>query len=122
MVVYNPNNVEIETIMLSPTNDSWLGGTDVWSNAGKWSLGTVPAANNDVFIYSGGNDLVTLNVGSTTINSLTLGGAPTASPPSLPTAAPRRPLPLLNGLTIGADRHFVLHRQRQLYLGGHGNE
>ena len=37
MVVYNPFNVEIETIMVGTTTDSWLGGADVWSNAVKWS-------------------------------------------------------------------------------------
>jgi hypothetical protein len=102
MVVYNPFNVGIETIMLAPLDDSWLGGTDVWSNAGKWSLGTVPGANNDVFIYSGvANDLVTLNVGSTTINLLTLGGLPNGFTSELTDGGVAQTLTIFNGLNIG---------------------
>ena len=96
VVVYNPNSVEIETEPL-PTTDHWHGGADVWSNASKWSIG-VPTAPDDVFIYSGGNDLVTLDVGSSTVNSLTVGGASNGLlPPSLPTIPRRRTSPLPTG-------------------------
>ena len=53
--------------------DNWLGGTGNWGNCPDWSLGC-PGPANDVLIYSGGNDNVTLDVGTTAINSLTLGG------------------------------------------------
>jgi fibronectin-binding autotransporter adhesin len=101
-VVYNPNNVEIETIMLAPTTDSWLGGTDVWSNAVKWSLGTVPGANNDVVIYSGGFDTVTMNFGSSTINSLQLGGIANGTTSELTDGGNAENLTILNGFTVGA--------------------
>ena len=54
--------------------DNWNGGTGNWSNSGNWSNGE-PGAGSDVTIYSGGTDQVTLDTGSTTINSLQLGGA-----------------------------------------------
>lgn len=50
-----------------------------WSNGTFWSTGSSPSPANDVTIYSDGNDLVTLDVGSTNINSLVLGGAAVAA-------------------------------------------
>lgn len=44
--------------------DVWLGGTGNWSNGGLWSYGTQPAATDNVTIYSGGTDIVTLDVSS----------------------------------------------------------
>ena len=80
---------------VSGGTDYWLGGTGNW-NGGQWSTGNPPIPTDDVVIYSGvADDLVTMNFGSTTIASLTLGGAPTASPPSLRTAALNRPSPLV---------------------------
>ena len=98
-----PNDIvlEAEAVILPPTNDNWLGGTDVWSNSSKWSLGAVPGANNDTFIYSGGNDLVTLNVGSTTIKSLTLGGAPVGFTSELTDGGTLQTLDIIGALTIG---------------------
>lgn len=52
--------------------DSWLGGAGFWSNASQWSLG-VPTSSSDVLISSGSYDSVFLDVGSSTVNSLTLG-------------------------------------------------
>src|SRR5271157_4322621 len=52
--------------------DDWLGGFGLWSNADNWDNG-VPDGTSDVTIYSGGNDIVTLDVRAA-INSLTLGG------------------------------------------------
>ncbi len=52
--------------------DNWLGGTGNWSNGAGWSAGE-PGQGSDVFIATG-NDYVTLDT-STSINSLTLGGA-----------------------------------------------
>ena len=57
--------------------DHWLGGTDNWTNGSKWNTGFSPGATSNVIIYSGvDNDVVTLDAGSTTINSLTIGGDP----------------------------------------------
>ena len=86
-VIYGSNFVELSTAYLS-TTDLWNGGTGFWSNGPQWSIG-VPQPAFDTIIYSGGNDLVTLNMGSTTVNSLTVGGPtnPTSSLPPSPTAA-----------------------------------
>src|SRR5208337_2157614 len=74
-VIYDPNDVKIQAIMCANGSDCWVGGTDIWSKASKWTLGE-PVAANDVYINSGvANDVVTLNVGSTTVNSVQLGGA-----------------------------------------------
>lgn len=55
------------------SQDNWLGGTGNWSTGALWSTG-VPLPGNDVSIYSGGSDYVTLDVNAT-IKSLMLGGA-----------------------------------------------
>ena|SRR5271165_1625510 len=60
------------TLTSAHAQDNWNGGTGNWSNGSDWSAG-LPGAGNDVVIYSGGNDSVTLDT-SPTINSLTLGG------------------------------------------------
>ncbi len=53
--------------------DNWLGGTGNWSNSGKWSLNSPPGSADDATIGSA-NDYVNFDVGTTTINSLTLSG------------------------------------------------
>ncbi len=98
-VIYGSNFVEIST-MASTNIDNWLGGTGIWSNGSKWSIG-VPTPPDDVFIYSGGNDLVTLNVGSTTINSLAVGGATNGFTSELTDGGVAQTLNITNGLTIG---------------------
>ena len=116
VVVYNPNSVEIETEPL-PTTDLWLGGTDVWSNASKWSIG-VPTAPDDVFIYSGATDLVTMDFGSTTVNSLTVGGRQHGSPStSLPTVAAAQNLTITKGLSVGASRLLESYRRQHCHRG-----
>ncbi len=55
-----------------PSTDNWLGGTGNWSDAWCWSRG-LPLLNHNVYIDSGGTDLVYLNM-SAAIASLTLGG------------------------------------------------
>jgi hypothetical protein len=53
--------------------DNWLGGTGNWSNGGDWSLNAPPGSGDDATI-GGANDYVSFDVGTTTINSLTLSG------------------------------------------------
>ncbi len=105
-VVYGANFVELTTGYIS-TYDAWLGGTDNWSNGNQWSLG-VPAAAFDVGIYSGGNDLVTLNVGSTTVNSLTVGGTSNGFTSTLTDGGVTQSLSILNALTVGQNGVLTL--------------
>jgi hypothetical protein len=98
-VMYGVNFVEITTLAVT-TTDNWLGGTGNWSNGAKWSIGG-PAPVDDVFIYSGGNDLVTLNVGSSTVNSLTVGGATNGFSSQLIDNGVVQTLNITNGLTVG---------------------
>ena len=98
-VIYGPNYVEITVGALSGT-DLWLGGTDNWSNGAKWSIG-VPQPAYDVVIYSGGADLVTLNVGSATVNSLAIGGPSNGFTSELTDNGTAQTLAITNGLTIG---------------------
>jgi hypothetical protein len=53
--------------------DNWLGGTGNWSNGSDWSLNAPPGSGDDATI-GGVNDFVSFDVGTTTINSLTLSG------------------------------------------------
>ena len=82
------------------TADNWGGGPGNWST-GPWSAG-VPGATSDVTIYSGGSDLVTLDVGSTTIESLTLGGINNGFTSELTDGGTAQTLTITNGLSIGA--------------------
>jgi hypothetical protein len=56
--------------------DNWLGGTGNWSNGSDWSLNAPPGSGDDAKI-GGVNDYVSFDVGSATINSLTLSGTVT---------------------------------------------
>ena len=100
-VIYGSNFVELSTAF-SSTNDQWLGGTGVWSNASQWSIG-VPQPAYDVTIYSGGNDDVTMNVGSSTVNSLAVGGPSNGSSSLLGDNGTAQTLVVTNGLTVGAQ-------------------
>ena len=80
--------------------DNWNGGTGNWSNGADWSVG-VPGASSDVTIYSGGNDKVTLDV-STTISSLTLGGAANGTTSELTDGGVAQTLTITNALNVGA--------------------
>ena len=102
-VVYNANNVQISTLSLAPVNDYWNGGTGVWSNGRQWSLGTSPGINNNAFIYSGGNDLVTLDIGSGTVNQLNVGGAVNGSTSELTDGGTAQNLTIIQGLSVGAQ-------------------
>jgi len=105
-VVYGGNFVELTTAYVN-TSDNWLGGADNWSNGAKWSLG-VPAAAYDVTIYSGGSDLVTLNVGSTIIHSLTVGGPANGFTSALIDNGVAQNLSILNALTVGSNGELTL--------------
>src|SRR5208283_1795221 len=101
-VIYDPNDVKIQAIMCANGSDCWVGGTDIWSKASKWTLGE-PVAANDVYINSGvANDVVTLNVGSTTVNSVQLGGASGGGFTSeLTDGGTKQTLNITNALNIG---------------------
>ena len=79
MLIRHMSRVHILVVFLVATagcalsQDNWLGGTGNWSNGALWSTG-VPLPGNDVLIYSGGSDYVTLDVNAS-IKSLMLGGA-----------------------------------------------
>src|SRR5271165_3063767 len=101
-------------LTLPPSSpDNWNGSTGNWSNAGQWSAGE-PGASSDVTIYSGGNDLVTLDVGSTTINSLTLGGVYKGYTSELTDGGTKQVLSITNALNIGQTGDFDI----SLYLYG----
>jgi len=96
----SPAGGSTELLLLNPgTPDNWGGGIGTWST-GPWSSG-VPSMNSDVTIYSGGNDLVILDAGSTTINSLTLGGASNGTSSILDDNGATQTLTVTGGLTVG---------------------
>jgi PEP-CTERM motif len=100
-VIYGSNYVEIST-SYSSTTDLWNGGTGVWSNGSQWSIG-VPQPAFDTIIYSGGNDDVTMDVGSSTVNSLTVGGPSNGFSSILSDNGTAQTLVVTNGLTVGAQ-------------------
>jgi hypothetical protein len=89
--------------------NNWVGPYDSgWNTAGSWSLGTVPGASDDVTIYSGSNDWVLLNT-SSTINSLTLGGATNGTTSLLHDINDGRILNITQSLTIGQTGKLELY-------------
>ena len=92
------------TLILAPgTPDRWKGGPGVWSDGTKWS-GGVPISSSDVKIYSNGskgNDVVTLDVGSTTIDSLKLGGVPNGFASELTDGGVAQTLTITNAVNVG---------------------
>ena len=103
-VSYGSNFVEIGTFAL-PTTDLWFGGTGVWSNGSQWSIG-VPTPPDDVIIYSNGssgNDLVTMDVGSSTVNSLAVGGPTNGFTSTLTDGGTAQNLTIVQGLSVGAN-------------------
>jgi PEP-CTERM motif len=83
-------------IMLA--QDNWLGGTGNWSDAPNWTQG-VPVSGSDVLIYSGGEDLVYLDMNALA-NSLTLGGTSNGYTSSLTDNGSAYTLALANALNI----------------------
>ena len=100
-VIYGSNFIELATAF-SSTTDLWNGGTGVWSNGAQWSIG-VPQPVFDTIIYSGGNDLVTMDVGSSTVNSLAIGGPANGFTSELTDGGTAQTLTITNGLTVGAQ-------------------
>ena len=98
-VIYGSDYIELSTAYTS-TTDLWNGGTGVWNNGSQWSIG-VPQPNFDVIIYSGGNDQVTMNVGSSTVSSLTVGGATNGFTSELTDGGVAQTLNITNGLAVG---------------------
>jgi hypothetical protein len=105
-VIYGSNFVELSTAYLS-TTDLWNGGTGVWSNGSQWSIG-VPQPAFDTIIYSGGNDRVTLNMGNTTVNSLTVGGPTNSFTSVLTDGGVAQVLNINNALTVGQNGVLTL--------------
>ena len=101
-VIYDPNDVKIQAIMCANGSDCWVGGTGIWSKGGKWTQGE-PVAASAVYINSGvANDVVTLDVGSTTVNSVQLGEASGGGFTSeLTDGGTKQTLNITNGLNIG---------------------
>jgi hypothetical protein len=68
-------------------------------------------------IYSGGNDTVTLDMGTTTISSLTLGGAYNGYTSELTDAGTARVLNLTNALTIGQNGELYFYGGSSITAG-----
>jgi fibronectin-binding autotransporter adhesin len=80
--------------------DDWFGGSGTWNTVSQWTAG-IPGSNSDVNIYSGTTDSVTLDVGSTTVLSLALGGPLNGTTSTLTDAGTTQNLTVTNGLAIG---------------------
>ncbi len=86
---------------MSPgVEDDWFGGSGTWNTVSQWTAG-IPGSNSDVSIYSGATDSVTLDVGSTTVLSLALGGPLNGTTSTLTDAGTTQNLTVTNGLAIG---------------------
>src|SRR5271165_4836821 len=96
------------TVTNAFAQDSWNGGTGNWSNPGKWS-GGLPGSNSDVLIYSGGDDYVTLDPGTATINSLTLGGTNNFTYSLLTDNFAPQNLTMAQSLTVGQTGILTLY-------------
>ena len=105
--------LESSSLALSPgTPDNWNGGTGFWNDPNNWDHQVVPGASSDVTICSNGskgNDLVTLNTGSTNINSLTLGGASDGFSSELTDGGVKQTLNITNNLIIGQTGYLYLY-------------
>ena len=108
------------TLTSACAQDNWLGGTGNWSNGTLWSTGFPPTPSDNATIYSGGPDLVTLDVASVTINTLTLGGAFVQYDTSeLTDGGGARSLTILNGLNVGLDGYLYFGSSSSIVnLGG----
>ncbi len=96
--------VELTAEAVLSGTDYWLGGTGNWSNGGQWSLTNPPPPTQDAVIYFDiAKDFVTLDLGSTSVNSLTLGGSDLTYSSELTDGGTTQTLAITNGLTIGAS-------------------
>ncbi len=96
------------TVNPSFAQDSWKGGPGNWSNCADWNPGC-PGPGGDVLIYSGGNDTVTLDLGTTTINSLMLGGPSNGFTSELTDGGTAQTLNITNALNIGLNGNLYLY-------------
>ena len=64
----------LSPILAFAQNDNWLGGTGLWSDGTKWSLGAAPTSSNSVFIDNGksGASPVTINFNGAQSGNLTI--------------------------------------------------
>ncbi len=109
----------ISALASAYAQDNWLGGTGNWSNGTFWSLGFPPPPSDNATIYSGGADLVTLDVGSVTINTLTLGGVNQLDISELTAGGAARSLTVLNGLNVGLTGYLAFRDSSSIVnLGG----
>jgi autotransporter family porin len=102
-------------ISSSTSTDNWLGGTGNWSDSGGWDSG-LPSAGSDVVIYSGGDDLVYLDMNAS-IASLTLGGADGGSA-WLSDNGTAQTLTIAGALTIGRTGVLALGTGSTVTVGG----
>ena len=101
--------VELVAEPTSTNVDYWLGGSGNWSNNGQWSLTNYPTITNDAVIYSDiANDLVTLDLGSASVNSLSIGGSDLTYYSELTDGGTMQTLTITNGLTIGTSGELLL--------------
>src|SRR5215469_3764802 len=97
------------------SQDNWLGGTGNWSNGALWSTG-VPLPANDVLIYRGGSDNVTLNVNAT-IKSLMLGGTDKGFTSNLTDNGSPRDLTIAGALNLGQSGDLNLNGGSTVSVG-----
>ena len=95
------------TVNLGFAQDSWNGGPGNWSNCADWTPGC-PGPGSNALIYSSGNDNVTLDLGTTTINSLTLGGVSNGFTSELTDGGTAQTLNITTFLTVGQTGVLVL--------------
>ena len=93
------------SLALTPANGqtkTWVGPyPGYWNTAANWSPTGVPGLTDDVVIYHQFGDIVTLNSGTATINSLTLGGSYVYGVSSLLAGDGTTNLSITGSLTIG---------------------
>ncbi len=105
------------TLTSAYAQDNWLGGTGNWSNGTFWSLGFPPPPSDNATIYSGGVDMVTLDLGSTAVNSLNLGGSIGYS--EVTDGGTTQNLSVANGLNVGSTGVLYFYGNgSSLNLGG----
>ena len=68
-------------------------------------------------IYSGGNDTVTLDLGTTTINSLTLGGVSNGFTSELTDGGTAQTLNITNALNVGQNGQLIVNGGSSLTAG-----
>jgi hypothetical protein len=96
--------------------DDWNGGPGFWSSAGNWNNG-IPGSNSDVTIYSGGGDDIVLLDVSSTINSLSIGGASNGFVSQLTDNGFAQTLTISNALNVGQQGALFLYGGSTVAVG-----